>query len=106
MGHTCTSLQISMDSIASKRLDGDGKHELGGFDPVHNDKELESMVGGDGDDTVPALKIESETREGEDDDAVMEASDLDTEPEQRKNKNGEEVCMPKRYDSYDIQLTK
>ncbi len=45
--------------------------------------------------------MESEAREGEDDNAVTEASDSDVEPE-RKTRSGCIVHMRKRYDGYEM----
>ena len=60
------------------KLEGPMIRKFGGADPVHDETELESVTS-DGDDKLPALKVESEAREGEDDDAVTDASDSDNE---------------------------
>ena len=70
--------EISQDMIASMKLEGHMIRELGGVDPVHNETELESVTS-DSDNELPALKVESEAREGEDDDAVTEASNSNNE---------------------------
>jgi hypothetical protein len=62
------------------KLEGNLKGEPGGVDPVHDETELESITSDDGaNDILPDLKVDSEAREGEDDDAVTEASDSDDE---------------------------
>ena len=66
--------KISQDMIASMKLEGHMIREFGGADPVHNETELEPVTN-DGDNKLPALKVESEAREDEDDNAVTEASD-------------------------------
>ena len=71
--------KISQDMIASMQLEGPMICESGGVDPVHDDTELELVTSNEGNNGLPALKVESEAREGEDDDAVTEASDSDTE---------------------------
>jgi len=78
--------EISQDKIASMKLEGPVIRESGGADLVHDETELESVIS-DGDDKLPALKVESKAREGEDDDAVTEASDSDSELE-RKTRSG------------------
>ena len=67
------------DTIASMKLDGPLKYKSGGVDPVHDDTEFELVTNNNGDDDLPELKVESEDREGEDDDAVTKASDSNTE---------------------------
>eukprot|EP00804_Cyclotella_cryptica_P000019 CCRYP_013697-RA/>CCRYP_013697-RA protein AED:0.44 eAED:-0.15 QI:0/0/0/0.5/1/1/2/0/583 len=88
--------EISNDSIAALKLDGLGKWEPGGTDPVHDDTEIESVSS----DNQPDIKVESEAREGEDD-AVTEASDSDTEPE-RKTRSGRVVRVPQKYDGFEM----
>eukprot|EP00804_Cyclotella_cryptica_P028830 CCRYP_019720-RA/>CCRYP_019720-RA protein AED:0.58 eAED:0.63 QI:0/0/0/0.5/1/1/4/0/888 len=88
--------EISNDSIAALKLDGLGKREPGGTDPVHDDTEIESVSS----DNQPEIKVESEAREGEDD-AVTEASDSDTEPE-RKTRSGRVVRVPQKYDGFEM----
>ena len=82
--------EILQDTIASMKLEGAHMREPGGIDPVHDETELESFL----DDNQP-VKVESDAREGDDDDAVTEASDSDDEPA-IKTRSGRAVRMPKK----------
>lgn len=92
--------EISKNTIAALKLEGLGTREPRGVNPVHDDTELEIESIAD-DDNQPVIKAESEAGEGEDDDAVTEASDLDSKPE-RKTRSGRVIRFPKKYDGYDI----
>jgi hypothetical protein len=92
--------KISQDMIASMKLKGPMICKPDSVDPVHNETELE-LVTSDGDDELPALKVESEAKEGEDDDAVTEASDSDNEAK-TTNRSDRMVCMPKKYDGFEM----
>ena len=76
-------------------------HEPGGVDPFHDDTKLELVSSDNGDDNQPEKKLESEASVGEDDDAVTEALDSDTEPE-RKTRSGCMVHRPKKYDGLEM----
>ena len=62
---------------------------------------MEQLTNNNGDDKLPALKVESEAREGDDDDAVTEASDSNNKPE-RKTRGGRTILMPKKYDGFEM----
>jgi hypothetical protein len=91
--------KISQDMIASM-IEGPTIRESGGADPVHNETELESVTS-DGGNELPAFKVKSEAREGEDDDAVTEASDSDNEAKMT-TRSGQTVRMPKKYDGFEM----
>ena len=58
--------KISQDTIASMKLEGTFKKELGGVDPVNDEMELESYP-----DNKQPIKVESNAREGDDDDDAV-----------------------------------
>ena len=63
--------EISMDIIASIRLQGSVKWEPGDVDYQNDETELELVTS--------ELKVDSEARESENDDAVTEASNLNNQ---------------------------
>ena len=67
--------KILQDMIASIKLEGHMQCKPGGVDPVHDETELELVTSNDGYNELPALKVKSEARVGDDDDAVTAASD-------------------------------
>lgn len=75
--------ELSETMIDVMNLDGTATREPSRVDTVHDESEVKSVASDDDNDILPALKVESEAREGEDGDAVKEASDSDTEHEPR-----------------------
>ncbi len=71
--------EISKGTIQAMKLDGPIVREPGGVDPLQDETEVESVTSIDGDNALPDLKVESEAREDENDDAVTKASDSNTE---------------------------
>ena len=59
------------------------------------------VISDGGDNELPAMKVESEAREGEDDDAVTEASDSNNEAK-TTTRSGRMVRMPKKYDGFEM----
>jgi hypothetical protein len=70
-------------------------------DLVNDDTELDSVKSDNGDDYLPELKVESEAREDEDNDAVTKTSDSDTEVK-KTTRSGRLVHMTKKYDGFEI----
>lgn len=96
---TMNVYEISKGKIEAMRLDGLTVHEPGRVDLVHDETEVESATSDDEDGELSNLKVESEAREGENDDAVTEASDSNTE-QVSKTYSGRVVHMPEKYDGF------
>jgi hypothetical protein len=91
--------EISQVMISSMKLEGPMKRKAGGVDPVYDDTEMESVTSKDGDDELPASQVESEAREGEDDDAVTETSDSNTKAK-TPTRSVRMARMPKKYNGF------
>ena len=92
--------EILQDTIAPMKLEEPLKCASGSVDPVH-DTEFDPVTSNDGDDDLPGLKVEPEAREGEDDNAVTEASDSNTEAK-TTTRFGRIIRMPKKYDGFEM----
>jgi hypothetical protein len=93
--------KILQATIASMKLEGPMIRKFGGAYPVHDKTALESLISDDGDDKLPALKVESDASEGEDDDAVTEASDSNNKAK-TTTRSRRMVHMPKKYVTFEM----
>ena len=66
-----------------------------------DETESKLVTSGKGNDSPPELKVESLAKEGDNDDAVTEASDSNNQQEM-KTRNGRIGCILKKYDVFNM----